>query len=215
MKILLYIVMGILAAGALLLFTGYRYISKATGGGYKSYNDKVYYIGKMQGLGSRKSTELKQVDLLTFKALRNGYAKDAHRAYFLGIPVLKSHAPSFKPMKYHFAKDRDWVYYQGQAISQLPEDFKVMSREYGRDQLYAYYRGEVVQGSKGSRFRLLRHGYAKDTEHVYFNGKILTKDVANFKMLKYENGNAFAKDSEQVYINGSVMKNKDPRTYQP
>lgn len=215
MKVLAYIIMGLLAGGALLLFTGYRYVSKATGGGYKSYNNKVYHIGKMQGLGSRKSTELKEVDVATFKELRNGYAKDAQRAYFLGHPVPKSHSPSFKPMKYHFAKDRDWVYYHGKPISQLPEDFKIMSRDYGRDQLYAYYRGEIVTGSKGSRFRLLRHGYAKDTEHIYYQGKILSKDVSNFKILKFENGNAFAKDSQHVYLNGTIMRSKDPKSYQP
>lgn len=212
---ILYIVMSLLAMGVLLLFTGYRYVAKATAGGYKVYDTKVLFVGKMQGLGSRKTTALKAVDLGSFKILRNGYAKDAKGAYYLGHLVSKSHAPTFKPMKYAFAKDRDWVYYQGQAISQLPEDFKVMSRDYGRDQLYAYYRGKIITGSKGAHFRLLRHGYAKDRGHIYFEGKILTQDVAHFKILKYQNGHAFAKDSQHVYLNGTIMRSKDPDTYRP
>ena len=215
MKILLYMIMSLLAAAVLILFTGYRYVAKATGGGYKIYDNKVLFVGKMQGLGSRKTTELKAVDLKSFQALRHGYAKDAQRAYYLGHPVSKSHAPTFKPMKYAFAKDRDWVYYQGAPISQLPEDFKVMNRDYGRDQLYAYYRGKVITGSKGAHFRLLRHGYAKDRVNIYFEGKILTQDLVHFKILKYENGNAFAKDSQHVYLNGTIMRSQDPETYQP
>lgn len=111
----------------------------------------------------------------TFGLLSCYYAKDAQHVYNMKMlnkdPVMlaKANAESFKVLPYDYAKDKNYVYYQG----------------------------NIFDGADASTFQVIVNNYTKDKNHVYFSGKVLSG--ADSLTVKAVPGTDKVADSENVY----------------
>jgi hypothetical protein len=69
-----------------------------------------------------------------------------------------------------------------------------------------------VAGADTSSFQQLKNGeYARDKNHVYWRGEIISNaEPASFELL----AGRYAKDSEHVYLDLNVVEGADPKTFQ-
>lgn len=179
MKIILSVLLSLLIILLLLSFLAFRYIGKITGASYKVRGEAVYYVGKMQGLGSRTLTKLEGVDVSTFRVLKNGYAKDKNKAYFLGELMVQSHGPSFKVLRHLFAKDNQQVFYRSVVVSQQTESFKILNPYYSKDFEFAYYKGTQIPDADSKTFQVHSRNKdeAKDKNGYFKSGSRTKKDL--------------------------------------
>lgn len=173
-----------------------------------SHSDNLYinvggkiYVENCNSLGVCGYVVLLDADVLTFRQLvlsggngstpREGassYAKDKNRAYYGNSGINNSDPATFSSMAFEYARDKSSIYFQNRAISTDLKNFKILSQEWA-DSIFSY------------------DEYAKDTQHVYFHGTVITEaDVATFAIVAldhYDNrghGN-YVKDKNHIYFN--------------
>lgn len=127
-----------------------------------------------------------------------------------------------------FAKDSSVVYYKGRAFEYADAgSFEALDAHYAKDKNKAYYCDEYREGKNyyltkkqtilevelaiSSSFVSVGDGYAKDSKHAFFTGKVFSvKDKTSFKVL---NSN-FCKDDIQAYLNCKPVTGSDGKSFE-
>lgn len=128
--------------------------------------------------------DLKGIHRGSFKPLNDLFARDERCGYFRGVPVPGSEGVTFEALSEEDARDARTVWRAGTER---------------RGQEYYLIRHVVIReivGADASSYRLLGHGYARDSARVYYEGKpFRVRDLESFEPLT----RSFARDKVNGY----------------
>jgi hypothetical protein len=183
---------------------------------YHIYDDQVYHH---DGGGMRA---IENADAKTFAVLEYGYAKDKNRVYHDGATVLQgAHPASFEVFDMYWSKDRNFVYRRdGDKILRPRFDAasfqKIGDSKYVKDKngVYGAYVKTATVTEKPTKdpatFVLLNETYAKDKNHVYFDGSVVEgADAASFAAID----EFWGKDKNHVYDRVWIAQHMDAGTF--
>lgn len=150
------------------------------------------------------------------------------KTYQIGAAHPNSYDPdTFIAIDEHFAKDKNNVYLVESVSSgsankyQTAYNIKVISGAdpqtfvnspsfpYSKDDNHAYYYGDRISGADPGSFMSMAMLFAKDRDHVYFEGKKMSADA---QTVLYLNG-YYIKDYAHVFYKTEVIKKADVPTF--
>ena len=109
----------------------------------------------------------------TFKPLKGPFARDAQYGYYRGVAITDSDGATFEPIDDYYARDKQRVYFC---------DTYRKGQEYYTTK---HNRMIVVEGVDAASFRLLKERYARDDSRLYFEGvHVPVKDLNSFEILE-------------------------------
>lgn len=90
--------------------------------------------------------------------------------------------------------------------------FSVLSKEYARDSKHIYFNGKIVETIDYDSFELLSRLYAKDKHAVYIYGKREERaDVLSFEVL---GDSYYAKDKNSVWYFHDIVEGAEPESFE-
>jgi hypothetical protein len=227
---------------ALLLVTGALSLIKCSSG-YRKKGGKVLFngreiidknfivlskeFGKDSTTAWYKDKPFHKVDIATFEAIDDHYAKDKSSVYFCDeyrdgqsyyltkrqtiTTVLKAIPASFVTLGHGYAKDSHSAFFESTAfIVKDIATLKSINKNFVKDDFQAYYDLHPITGSDGKTFELLNGEFAKDTANIYFFGYTegkskniykLSCDKETFEVLVYP----YSRDQASVFYEGSKI----------
>jgi hypothetical protein len=138
------------------------------------------------------------------EALSENYLKDNQFVYFKKlsgdeniVKIEQADSNSFTVFQKEyvtdnrfFAKDKQNVFYLGEIVEGADnETFTLLGDYYAKDKNNAYYMKKIINGVDLSTFKTYEHdnsacSCAKDKNHIYQNGKIITPEDEWYKCCK-------------------------------
>lgn len=108
------------------------------------------------------------------------------------------------------------ITYMGRSVEGADRaTFKVLGREnettYAKDTNYVFYEGKILERADPKTFEFLKEEYAKDAESLFYRGeKIQGADIETFAILP----GSYSKDRNFVYYTSSIMLSADVETFE-
>lgn len=185
----------------------------------------AYFEGSL--IGSR------EVDLPTFEALSDQYAKDKRSVWFCdtyrkgqeyfavkhyrALRIDGADAASFRMLNAYYARDTSRVYHDGVGFGVRDiATYERIGDMHARDRVSGYYLRAEIPGSDGSSFTFVDGHYSKDRAHVFWsdydsgNGahppvevSVALPDADPTTFVMLEA--QYAADARQVYYQGRVI----------
>ncbi len=199
-------------------------------GGYTIRDGRAYYADS--------GVELIDVDIATFRALGDSYAKDKNKVWYEGdIELIGVDGATFQILvdkdedsRIRYAKDKNRVWllisFNGSSFTEIngadPTTFEDLGNWYSRDKRKIWYVDcvsdwgpcgygiEELTGVDTSTFRALGGGYAKDKHSVWFLALSPEQLHAADAPTFLFLGNNYAKDKNNVYLDGDILKGVNP-----
>lgn len=82
---------------------------------------------------------------------------------------------------------------------------------YSKDSVHAFWQDVIISEADSATFEVIDSSrYAKDKNHVYFSGKVLTNDPSTFETVGIY---GYAKDTGHVWYFGMLVPGADPATF--
>ncbi len=162
---------------------------------------------------------IKGADARTFELFSDDhFYRDKKRVFYLGKEIIGADPATFivfyvnrdLPQFSYYAKDKKNAYYIDsfrtlrikQLYTRSINKFKGVDDQYATDNEYVYGRGIKRENSAPRSLRELGHGYWKDKNNVYYDGKILEgADATSFLVI---GGNMYATDIYNYFWNGNL-----------
>lgn len=163
---------------------------------YSIRNNSIYWAEK----------ELKDIDLKTLTIITIDGENISLKDYL-------NNYNSKGQIDFHFIKDKNNVYYQGEKIEGADSNtFKaVQYNYYFKDKNNVYYKEQKIKGVDPDTFEVLGYRYSKDKNNVYnYKEKIEGADPDTFEILKHD----YSKDKNNVYYQGKKIKDADSATFE-
>ena len=90
--------------------------------------------------------------------------------------------------------------------------FKTIKYPYAKDANRVYYQGGILEGCNPESFEFINFNwrYSKDGQYVYWHRSLISEDPKNFVIIK----KALAKDSRQVFRGTQILLDADPHTFE-
>jgi DKNYY family len=165
----------------------------------------VFYNGKKFNVKHRQS----------FQLLENGYAKDKVTAYYHQSPIEESEGSSFKVLEGGYSIDAKHVFYSSlqpdspepQRLCFVlpmadPQTFRYIADGYAQDRSGIYFRDRKIADNDTS-FHILKRGYAKNSQAVFYDGNIVEHaDPLSFTLIEPFADSADGIDRHGVYLLG-------------
>lgn len=184
------------------------------------YSDLVFKTGKYifyKGIYLYLSGKENITDLSLFKELGKNYYRYIKKIYFntekglIEIPGADSH--TFELLKDGYSKDAKQVYYKGQVVADADAGtFAIETRfyyQYEWDKNNIYKNGRVVS-TDAKNFKVLSGRYSKDSFKAYYNFyEIKGADARTFELV----GSRYAKDKNHVYLLEKVLEGYEPAKF--
>lgn len=140
--------------------------------------------------------------------------------------IEKADIKTFKIINTYYAKDKNWVYYNGGVLSEINSgkiEFLggvgtlIGEDGYIKDDKSVYFLGEKIEKADAKTFTVLKannisqySSYGKDKNHIYFKSKILDgADSETFEILD----DGYTKDKDGVYYNNTKLAGIDPSNF--
>ena len=102
-----------------------------------------------------------------------------------------------------YSRDKNRVYYP----------IKVTCKDY-EDCGVCYYDSVEVKNANPAKFEYLGKGYAKDSNYVFYRGRIISAaDNSTFRLISCPDEMIFATDANNVYNGDVVFEGADPSTF--
>lgn len=152
---------------------------------------------KKDGAWHYKDSRLDVAEPSRFTALNDAFATAGAQVFYRDGTVDGADAATFQALDDHYAKDARRVYH---------------ADTYRKGQEYYLVRHNRVTplDADPASFRLLTQRYARDTAHVWFEGKpFAVRDVASFEVLDY----GFARDRVTGYYMREPVPGSDGSTF--
>jgi hypothetical protein len=199
------------------------------------FNELNGQFGKTSTNAYYKSRELSHVDIGSFTALDENYAKDKDTVYYCDeyregqnyyltkkqiiLKIQNANAASFVSLQNEYARDRHHVYFKGVPLPVKDiSTFTSINSYFAKDKITVYLNRKPISGSDGSTFELMEDHFAKDKNHIYYYGYIgdgrqniatLPADPKSFVILDYR----YSKDNKSVFFLGFKIKGADPASF--
>lgn len=190
--------------------------------GYRECDGEVCWMPQRQSYD--REFRLVKIDPGTMTVLNHDFIKDAGRVYRQGVLLRGVSPQGFRVLNgvYIGGPGGIWTPY-GDAKVAHPETFEVLDsggvpegavfpQSYGRDGEFVYFftgstdtpRAIRVRGCKDpAAFRVLSWQYARDEEHVYYQGAVVKKaDPATFVIL----GQRYARDQKHLFLGDHLLE---------
>ena len=215
--------------------------AKGLGENYYLYQEAIYYLsppggGEPQYLTRVRANPLSEsstvyADAATFRALKNGYARDKDNVYLREYLLVHDPVQSFVLLEYPYSKDEHKVYYENEVIAGAnPRSFSVIpNSRYSKDEDAVYYPNSPVRkiDADPSAFKLIPGGdgaYGSDGKSIYFVGKKIEKvDLESFRVLGIGLNTdvgygepmfySYARDKDNVFCEGGILPGADVKTF--
>ena len=145
--------------------------------------------------------------------------------FFLAALIIwgcQSFSTYFKSGYYQSRKEVSYRYIDYPAYKKVkvkledvdPKHFQTIAWEantptyYAKDHRHVYYRGAIIEGANPATFQIIDYNYhfSRDDQNVYCRTEIVSKDVANFRMVKP----GWFADSKQVWYGTILRKDLTP-----
>lgn len=141
-----------------------------------------YHIDRMNQTVYFCDTPISDADILTFRDLGYGYAKDNRHVYLYGeillyvdpatFRVSRQYGPDGGTHKRGYLISSFDVFYNGKKVEDASaQSFEVLKDGYAKDAFNVYWNGKKIQDASSHSFEVLRDGYAKDAFNTYYLGK--------------------------------------------
>lgn len=141
-----------------------------------------YHIDRMNQTVYFCDTPISDADILTFRDLGYGYAKDNRHVYLYGeillyvdpatFRVSRQYGPDGGTHKRGYLISNFDVFYNGKKVEDASaQSFEVLKDGYAKDAFNVYWNGKKIQDASSHSFEVLRDGYAKDAFNTYYLGK--------------------------------------------
>jgi hypothetical protein len=174
----------------------------------------VYIVDKagvwVYGTGYYMEVDKTDADPATFSVISLGYGKDMKNVYYFAEKIVDADVNSFNVLSgvsypiseelltSWYAKDKNNIYYRSTIIPDADvKSFTFLGNDYAKDKYRVYYRGIVLDNADADTF-VLADSFAKDTNHVFYNGEVLgiNIDPKSFTIVSRDS----IKDSKRVYF---------------
>ena len=179
------------------------------------------------------STIADNIDVATFEALSDHYAKDRNSVWYCDtyrkgqeyytvkhyrtLRLAGADAPSFRMLDNVYARDTNRVYRDGDAF--MVRDINTYQRigdQHAKDRISGYYMRAEIKGSDGSTFAFVDGHYSKDAKHVFWSDYDSEKGAhAPVELSVTLPGadpatfavikDSYASDANQVYYDGRIL----------
>ncbi len=181
---------------------------------YAKDENRIYYMWTILRWG---------YDVETFKVLGNDFTSDKDSIYWWGLILEWVDSESFQILEYWYSKDKNNIYYHNDKIFDKIDSntFKILDENYIIDKNNAYYYNSlninepiiILDSVDLKTFKILWwEGYAKDKNHVYFDGnRINNANSDTFETLKVL---GYSKDKNNYYYHGIILNNIDYNTFE-
>jgi len=182
-----------------------------------------------------KEYALPYVDVATFEAVDEHYAKDKNKVYYCDeyregqnyyltkketITELKNANPvSFVSLQNGYGRDNKHAWFDGKTFAVKDvTTLKSIDRNFAKDTMQAYLNCKSIAGSDGNTFQLIDGNFAKDTNHIYYytlegargyNIALLPCDHQTFEVIN----SYYSKDKTNVFFLGFTIKDADVSTF--
>jgi hypothetical protein len=163
---------------------GYKEIDKEKSNQYFSKGGKVYF-SSMGNFFELGVKELKGTDLKSFEVLASNYAKDKNFVYYNGEKILGVDASTFEYLEEGFSKDNTRV----------------------------YYFDKVLEDANPKTFIYLQRGMGKDNVNVFLEGKLVLEGVIDINTFEIINLNYY-KDKNNIYYKNLKLEGVEPNTFE-
>lgn len=116
------------------------------------------------------------------------------------------------------AKDAKHVFLQGRVIPGAdPATFEIFEGRFTRDAKNVYA-GHEVYCDDPANFEVVSINFVKNSHSVYGSDKqgrttVVSKDVANFRLISDVDHHSFCMDSTRVFVNGNVLPGAEPGSF--
>ena len=146
------------------------------------------------------------LSLLLFGCGDSGYEKRNGVWYYDGMALHRITQPDqFKPLLGPFAKGADAGYYRGGSLDKA----SVFYSSNDPDANPVPHNTIRLTGASPASFNVKDAGYAADANEVYYQGKVLTKNVVSFQVQQY----GYARSGNVVYFEGKPITGADAATF--
>lgn len=133
-----------------------------------------------------ESSMLGDVDVATFEALSDHYAKDKNSVWYCDTyrdgkeywtikryrtpRISGADAPSFRMLDDYYARDKHRVYSDGNAFEVRHIDtYERLGDAHARDKISGYFMRAEIKGSDGATFSAVNGHYSKDAKRVFWS----------------------------------------------
>lgn len=173
----------------------------------------IFYKGKYLYLSKKEDI----TDLSQFKELYENYYQYNKKLYFDTekelIELSGVDSDTFELLKDGYSKDAKQVYYLGKVLEGADvRTFTIETRfyyQYECDKNNIYKDGRIVS-TDAKNYKMLSNVYSKDSSKAYYNfHEIPGADIKTFKDIS----DFFAKDKNHVYYQGKILEGYDPETF--
>ena len=117
-----------------------------------------------------------------------------------------------------YAINQDYVYYLGGVLEHAsPDTFEIIEtsfdKTYAKDHQHVYFNGALIPTALAASFQLLSKDYSYDAERVYYRGQeIVGADPNSFTIIELPHV-AYSKDQYSVFWETKVIVDADPATF--
>ena len=180
------------------------------------------------------------VDLDTFCAVDEDYARDVNAMYYATERIEGADPHSFRLLGEYYGQDDQMTFWASMVVVGADHDsFEVLTNRFARDATQVYSQGVLIEGADSKTFVVQGGYYATDDRNTYFLNSLLAEEPLSIKSYDfgyaqvgrwiYFQGNptevaepdtfevlspSFARDSYWVYFQGNVLDGADPFTFE-
>jgi len=168
----------------------------------------VYYKGKT----------ISGADPSSFVVLGYSWGKDCNHIY-TAYKIVSNDPDHFVKIDRHLSKDSKCIYYADRVISYDAPHFQLLAKAdgftYFKDRQSIFVNGARFNEPDVHSFEPLRHGYARDSGHVYLLGPASWKIVEGADPESFQVINQYySLDRNHVYRRGTRFIDCEPSTYE-
>ena len=102
---------------------------------------------------------------------KNIYKIDDNSVYWRGDRVDGVNGKEFVDLGQGYGKDDHYIFYIGIKIAKVSTNFRVLCKGFAKDTVNVYYRGQQIPKADARTFKVGIDGTAKDKSSYYKHGK--------------------------------------------
>lgn len=185
------------------------------GSKYEVQGDCVVYRYWTFSFGWRTDT-LPGADVATFKQVNKWLGHDSERVYYEDKLVPGADVVSLEVVRKPLIRDKQDYYYKTTPMHVKDvSSFKILKwfedDFWARDSQCAYFDTVRIDGVDLSSFKILEMSTAKDSNHVYYFGRVIPDaDPATYEILGYS---AYSRDKSHIWCGDDLLEDVDYATF--
>jgi hypothetical protein len=183
-------------------------------------NKEMDLLWKTKSKAFKNTTELKDVDVATFKAnpgkafiLGNGiqYYKDKNSIYYFDKKIAGSDGATANTNPNDFCHDKNYIYSNGEVAYFGKEPYQYVNYDFSKTKNYVFYSGSIVEEMNPDSLIALSGNYARYKNEIYYQGRKTSMQLDKSSRIKVWNINSqdnYITDGKSVFNQGNKIYKK-------